>query len=70
MTFKNCGSLCCTPETYIILYINYTSIKIRKKKKESLLLLIQETGRVVVQLKEMSVGKSRFGNLEEGRKMR
>ena len=26
ITFKNCGSLYCTPITYIILYINYTSI--------------------------------------------
>ena len=26
-TFKNCGSLCYIYETYIILYINYTSIK-------------------------------------------
>ena len=25
--FKNCESLCYMPETYIILYINYTSIK-------------------------------------------
>ena len=33
--FKNCESLFCTHETYIILYINYTSIK--KKKRESTL---------------------------------
>ena len=27
ITFKNCESLCCIPATYIILYINYTSMK-------------------------------------------
>ena len=27
ITFRNGESLCCIPETYIILYINYTSIK-------------------------------------------
>ena len=27
ITFKNCKSLDCKPVTYIILYINYTSIK-------------------------------------------
>ena len=33
---KNCESLCCTPETYIILYINYTSLeKIKNKNKKS-----------------------------------
>lgn len=26
-TFKNCESLCCTPETCIISYINHTAIK-------------------------------------------
>ena len=26
-TFKNCDSLCCTPEAYIISYINYISLK-------------------------------------------
>ena len=26
ITFKTCDSLCCTPVTYIILYINYTSV--------------------------------------------
>ena len=36
VTFKNCESLCCTPVTYIILYIKYTSIykKLKKKKKK------------------------------------
>ena len=33
ITFKNCESLCCTLETYIILYLNYTSVP---KKKERL----------------------------------
>ena len=32
ITLKNCELLCCTPETYIILYVKYTSIK--KKKME------------------------------------
>ena len=36
MIFKNCDLLFCTPETYIILYINYTSIK-KKKEEESTL---------------------------------
>ena len=27
ITFKNCKSLYCIPVTYIILYINYTSIR-------------------------------------------
>ena len=30
MTFKNCESLGCTPEVYIILYINYTLILEKK----------------------------------------
>ena len=34
ITFKNCESLCCTPETYIILYINYTSRKEERKRKK------------------------------------
>ena len=29
---QNCESLCCTPETYIILYINCTLIKKQKQK--------------------------------------
>ena len=35
VTFKNCESLYCTPVTYIILYINYNSIKNSRKKKNS-----------------------------------
>ena len=35
MTFKNCESLYCTPVTYIILYINYNSIKKLKEEKNS-----------------------------------
>ena len=31
VSFKNCESLYCTSATYIILYINYTSIKKRRK---------------------------------------
>ena len=31
--FKNCESLCCIPETYIILYIKYTSIKKEKHNR-------------------------------------
>ena len=34
MTFKNCESLYCTPITYIILYINYTSVKKKGKYLE------------------------------------
>ena len=30
--YRNIESLCCTPETNIILYINYTSIKKKKDK--------------------------------------
>ena len=30
ITLKNCESLCCTPVTHVILYINYTSIKKKK----------------------------------------
>ena len=33
MIFKNCESLYCTPVTYRILYINYTSIKKKKEKR-------------------------------------
>ena len=32
--FKNCESLHCTPVTYIIWYINYTSIKKKNLKVE------------------------------------
>ena len=38
MIFKNCESLYCIPVTYIMLYINYTSIE---KKKEYLFLGIE-----------------------------
>ena len=31
--YINVESLCCTPETNIILYVNYTSIKKMKRKK-------------------------------------
>ena len=34
-TYTNIESLCCTPETYIMLYVNYVSIKILKIKKLS-----------------------------------
>ena len=36
ITFKNCESLCCTPENYTILYINYTSDKKKNQKKKEL----------------------------------
>ena len=43
MTFKNCESLYCIPVSYIILYINYTSIKklktSLKRERESLRIL-------------------------------
>ena len=34
ISFKNCGSLCCVPEIYIILYTACTSIRKIKKKRE------------------------------------
>lgn len=36
--FKNCESLCCSPETCIILYINYLSVKEVKPSRETVLL--------------------------------
>lgn len=35
ITFKNCGSFYCTPVTYIILYINPTSITKIEKENET-----------------------------------
>ena len=33
--YTNIESLCCAPETNIMLYVNYTSIKKGKEKKKS-----------------------------------
>jgi len=35
VVYINIESLCCTPEANIILYVNYTSIKKKKKRNAS-----------------------------------
>ena len=56
MTFKKCESLCCTPVTYIMLYINYSSVK--EKRSECLRTRLAAT---------VAVEWGQMWNLSEGR---
>ena len=53
--FKNCESLCCIPEAYIILYINYTSMKQNKNIPKKVMFTLKKRIKINVDTGYVSI---------------